>query len=376
MTRFDAIVLGLGGMGSAALHHLAKRGARVLGLERFELGHARGSSHGETRLIRRAYFEHPSYVPLLDRSYALWSELEAESGARLFERVGLVLVGEPDHPVMRGVELTRATHSLAIERVDGAELARWPLFRTSDREIALFEGDAGFLHVEACVLAHLEAAKRHGAAMRGGEIAAWKANPSSIEVHTPGETFEAAALVVCAGAWSNAALDLGLPLEVRRRVQLWFETADPRYSTSPAFAFAEPHGFFYGFPSLDRRTVKVAEHGGDEVAVDPDALDRRLHDADVERVASVVGRRLAGVAPRPSRHAVCMYTMSPDEHFVVGKHERWPHVVYGAGFSGHGFKFAPVIGSVLADLALDGQTREPVALFSPDRPAVAMRRAR
>lgn len=365
--RFDVIVVGLGGMGSAALHHLARRGARVLGIERFERAHDRGSSHGETRLIRRSYFEHPSYVPLLDRAYALWDELSEDRGMQLFERVGLVVIGRPESPILRGIELTKQAHALAIQRVEAREVAaRWPLFRARDGEIALFEEDAGFLHVEACVRAHLDAAERAGAVIRTNTIATWD---EAGAVHTPTETFECGAVVVCAGAWSKP---LGFPLAVRRRVQLWFP-CEPRWSRAPAFAFAEPDGFFYGFPSLIRQdgsgaTIKVAEHRSDGDAIDPDHLDRDLHEADVARVEAVIDRRLAGMSATPVRHAACMYSMSPDEHFILGRRS---NVVFAAGFSGHGFKFAPIVGSVLADLALDGHTTEPIDLFSPDRPAIA-----
>ncbi len=349
-------------MGSAALRAIAVRGASVLGIEARGIGHALGSSHGETRIIRKAYFEHPDYVPLLERAYTGWGRLERDSNEKLFERTGLVLVGDHDGVVIEGVREARRQHGLDIEEWDVATLRARTPFEARDGSAVLFERDAGFLHVERGVGAHVETARRDGAEVRDRcEVDAVDGDGVIID----GARETARTIVVCAGPWSGRLLgELGLPLTVMRRVQLWFDCADARFERCPVFAYAERNGFFYGFPRLDGATVKIALHGGDRSAADPDALDRALREDDVEPVRRFAAERLPSLSPSVARHATCMYTMTPDEHFVVGARDR---VVFAAGFSGHGYKFAPVIGEILADLALEGATDAPIALFAPDR---------
>lgn len=391
----DVIVLGLGGMGSAALYHLARRGLRALGLEQFGLAHDRGSSHGDTRIIRTAYFEHPDYVPLLRRARAEWEALQRESGAALLTRSGLLLAGRPEGVVIPGVRRSAAEHRLPIESLSVAEAReRFPGLRIEDGFEVLYEADAGFLHVERCVRTHVERALACGATVRTqAEVLEWSADDGAaggprVTVRTAGETFEARALVIAAGPWSGRLVrELGLPLTVRRKVQLWFPTDNPAHRLAagfPAFCFDTADGFFYGFPALDdaepgerggpARThtasaalMKIAEHSGDERVTDPSAIDRGLHPRDVERVAAFAGRCLPGVSAAPVRHSVCMYTMTPDEHFIVDLHPRHRNVALAAGFSGHGFKFASVVGSILADLAERGATAEPIAFLSACR---------
>lgn len=377
MTAYDVIVLGLGGMGSAALDQLARRGARVLGLEQFDLVHDRGSSHGETRIIRKAYFEHPAYVPLLHRAYALWGDLERDCGETLFERCGLLVAGRPDGAVVTGVRRAAGEHRLAIDEIAAAEARRrFPSFAFDDDHALLFEVDAGFLRVEACVSAHLERARRAGAAVRAREeVLGWTADGRGVAVTTRNGRFVAARLVVCAGAWAGQLLPtLRGSLHVRRKVQLWLRCEDPRYAPAagcPVFAYDLGDGFFYGFPALDGATVKVARHTGGEPVDDPGMLDRALCDHDAPPVVRFVRRYLPGVSGDIVRHAACMYTMTPDEHFVIDRHPQHERVFFAAGFSGHGFKFASVVGAVLADLALDGATREPIGFLRISRPALA-----
>lgn len=389
---YDAVVLGLGGMGSAALCHLARRGLRVLGLEQFDVAHDRGSSHGDTRIIRTAYFEHPDYVPLLRRARAEWDALERESGATLLTRSGLLLAGRPDGVVIPGVRRSAAEHHLTIESLSTAVArTRFPGLRIDDGFEVLYEADAGFLHVERCVRTHVELAQRHGADVRThAEALEW-----SVHDHAPGGpcvtirssrgSYQARSLVITAGPWSSRVLnELGLPLTVRRKVQLWFPTVNPSHRLAagfPAFCFDTAEGFFYGFPALDPAQVsgasgaptstvaemKIAEHTGGETVPDPSAIDRSLHVRDIKRVAAFVRARLPGVSATPVRHSVCMYTMTPDEHFAVDLHPKHRNVVFAAGFSGHGFKFASVMGSILADLVEHGATHEPIGFLTVSR---------
>lgn len=376
MPPYDVIVLGLGAMGSAAAYHLARRGARVLGIDQFGIAHDRGSSHGETRIIRKAYFEHPDYVPLLHRAYELWEELESDlGGAQLFKRVGLLLVGLPEGEVLRGVRLAAAQHSLAIDELPIREVAeRFPGFRAAAPCEALFERDAGYLEVTRCVAGHAGAALNRGAELRTSEpVREWASDRAGAAVRTDAGWFHAARLIIAGGAWSARLLPtLGLPLTVLRKVQLWFATDDERYRPDhcPVFCFETADGFFYGFPTVRPGRLKVAEHSGRQVVPDPDALDRRRRRADTARVRAFVREYLPGVTDKIVADSTCMYTMTPDSHFIIDRHPQHENVVFAAGFSGHGFKFAPIVGKVLADLALAGRTEEPIGFLSASRPGL------
>lgn len=368
-SHFDCIVIGLGGFGSAAACSAARRGVHVLGLDQFGPAHDRGSSHGETRIIRRAYFEHPDYVPLADRSYRLWETLEAETGQELFRRTGLILAGPADGEAVAGTLRAAREHRLSVDDMSAAEAgARFPAFHFGEQDRVVHESDAGLLHVEACVQAHLDAAVRHGATLRFGEVVTTiESQRSSVRVATATGEYTAPTAIVAAGAWSSRLLaDLGIPLVVKQKVQLWHPVRPSGavlHAQSPGFLFQQPEGVFYGFPCLDGETVKVAEHSGGEPVDDPAQVDRTLRPADVAPVAGFVRRSLPHVDPRPRRHSVCMYTMSPDGHFIVDRHPARQNVVVAAGFSGHGFKFTPVIGEALVDLAMNGRTDIPIGFL-------------
>jgi sarcosine oxidase len=366
MLNYDAIVIGLGAMGGAALREIASRGRSVLGIEQFAIGHARGSSHGETRIIRRAYFEHPDYVPLVNRAYAGWQQLEAECGRAFFHRVGLLMAGAPTGALIQGVRRTAAAHGLDIHDVSAADFAlRFAGFRLPPQMSALFERDAGYLDVDDAVRAQIESARRFGAEVRENDpVLEWRAGPAGVEVRTARGTLSAGRLVIGAGAWSARALaPLILPLSVRRKVQLWFATSAYRADAgSPVFCYDTPAGFYYGFPAIGAPEIKVARHDGGDTA-DPDNVDRALHAADEQPVARFVADALPLAEPRAARHSVCLYTMTPDENFVVDLHPRHANVALACGFSGHGFKFAPAIGAALADLALEGRTSQPTGFL-------------
>jgi sarcosine oxidase len=380
MDRYDAIIVGTGGIGSAALFQLARRGLRVLGIDRFPPAHDRGSSHGQTRMIRQAYFEHPDYVPLVLRAYALWAELEALCDRKLYHQVGLLQVGPADGQIVPGVLASAARHGLPIERLSPGEVERrWPGFRVpqaaeeSPREIVgLFEHRAGYLRVEDCVQAHLDLAVRQGARLLTGvTVQGWRAEGGHVEVDSDGGAFAADRLVIAAGPWSGQVLrDLGIPLRVLRKAQYWFPATDPAYDARggcPAFLFDTAAGLFYGFPRIDDLGVKVAEHSGGVVVADPLTLDRQVDPADRDRVAAFAHVQLPGLARRMAHHAACLYTMTPDGHFVVDRHPACPNVVFAAGLSGHGFKFAPVLGQALAEMALDGATELPIGFLGSRR---------
>lgn len=365
MNVYDVIVLGVGGVGSAALFHLAQRNVRVLGIDAFEVGHDRGSSHGQTRIIRQAYFEHPSYVPLVQRSCTLWSELEQRSGQQLFHQVGLLQVGPKHGEVVRGVLASARAHRLHVEELTAAETERrWPQFRVPDRNMGgVFEPSAGYLEVENCVQAHVDAAKGLGAELMLGErVRAWNLENGRVRIQTDSRTVHANRLVIAAGAWAGELLKgLGLELAVLRKPVFWYAPPKQRQFTQgcPCFLFEAAEGEFYGFPALEPYGVKVAEHTGGDRVDDRLAVSRDLQTGDRERIERFTASCLPGLGRQLTRHVVCLYTMSPDRHFVVDRHPEYSQVVLAAGLSGHGFKFSPVLGEVLADLALEGTTTQP-----------------
>lgn len=373
MRTFDAIVIGLGGMGAAAAYQLAQRGLGTLGLEQFAIGHDRGSSHGQSRIIRRAYFEHPDYVPLLHASYQLWGALEQELNTTFIHRTGLLLVGGAVGEVIAGVRRSAREHYIGVDELSLGELAaRFPGFKLDGEQVALFEPDAGYLPVEAAVAGLIELARRAGAELVENEVVrGWEFVGRGVQVNTNRGAYQAGRLVIASGAWSAALLrEVGAALTPIRKMQLWFRCSDSRYAPengAPAFCFDEADGFFYGFPQVSPGEIKVAEHSGHEPVADASLLDRTLHPRDVERVARFVRRRLPGVTPEVTRHSACMYTMTPDKNFVVDRFDGPAPVAYAAGFSGHGFKFAPLIGSVLADLVTKGSTDEPIGFLSARR---------
>jgi monomeric sarcosine oxidase len=358
--RYDAIVLGVGGMGSAACWRLAKRGARVLGLEQHALGHALGSSHGETRLIRRAYFESPDYVPLLNRAYELWDELATETRQCLFHRTGLVIYGaERAGGVIEGIRRSARSYGIPIEPRGALPGLSPPLGHAG-----VLEPDAGYLEVESCVLACAAAARAQGATILADtRIVAWREADGGVEVETAdGERHRGAKLVVTAGPWAAGLLPrLSSRLSVHRVPLYWFKPARGA-GAAMCFGFELEDGFYYGMPDVNGRGVKVGLHVPGELVPDPARIDRGLRPVELEVICAFVRRCLPDVdANGFLRHAVCMYTMSPDENFVIDHAS--DRVVYAAGFSGHGFKFASVVGEVLADMTITGRTAHPVGFL-------------
>jgi len=360
-------------MGSMALWRLARRGVSVLGLEQYAPGHDRGSGHGDSRMIRTAYYEGPEYVPLVQAAFPLWHELEAEAGVELLTMTGALMIGPPDGELVSGAARSARAHGLAHELLGPEQVAaRFPQHRLAEGEVALWEAEAGVLRPERAIEAAARRAVALGARLvTGARVEAIEAEGGSVYVRADGARYRGRSAVVCAGPWLGGLLpSLGVPLVVERIVMTWFPAADPAEFAPERFPVfirerpGEPAG--YGLPSTDRATVKVGRHHGGRPA-DPDRLDREVTEADVAPTAALVRETLPGLLPRPQRAAVCMYTNTPDEHFVVGPAPGLEGVTVLGGFSGHGFKFAPVMGEIAADLALDGRTAHAIAGFSPRR---------
>ncbi len=371
--RVDYLVLGLGGMGSSALYHLARRGLNVLGIEQFGVAHDRGSSHGETRIIRKAYFEHPNYIPLLERAYELWRELEQTSGKQLFIPCGLMVAGPPDGQVVQGVHEASRLYDVAVEKVSSKDaVERFPGLQIPNEFEVTYESEAGILYVEECVRTHIECAIAQGAQVCLDEkIHSVSIHDDSIEVTTDTQHYSASGVIVTAGAWSSSYMqELNLPLEVVRKLLFWNPVKQPVYNLDAGkggFFFDMPYGEFYGLPSLDGETLKLAEHTGGEAVVDPDNLNRDLLEADIDSISRFISEVMPALEPVPTRHGTCMYTRTPDGHFIIDRHSQNQRVVYGAGFSGHGFKFASVVGEILADLVTQGTTKHPIDFLSASR---------
>ena len=365
-TAFDVVVAGGGGVGSAAAFHLARRGAKVLALDRHAPPHDRGSSHGHSRIIRLAYYEHPDYVPLLRRAWELWAELETSSGEALYTATGLLQVGPPDGEVIRGVLTSAREHGLDVERLTPEEARRrFPGLSVPEGLAAVYERQAGALAVERCVAAHL---KLSGAELRREEVRSWRPEGGGVRVDTDRGSYAAGALVLTPGPWAPGLLP-ELPLAVRRKGQFWFGPAPAELSAAggcPAFLYELPGGVYYGIPAHGGAGLKAAEHTGG-AAAQPDTDARAEDPAERRRVEGFLADCLPALPRTPERFAPCFYTLTPDQHFVLDRHPACPRVVYAAGLSGHGFKFTPVLGEALAELALDGKTRRPVAFLSAGR---------
>lgn len=378
MKPYQVIVLGLGGMGSATVWQLAKRGVRVLGLEQFTSPHARGSSHGRTRVIRQAYFEHPSYVPLLRRAYELWEEAETASQRRLLTLCGGLMLGRPESEVVHGSWLSAREHSLPHEILDAREIRRrFPLFHVDDAEVGLFEAKAGVVQAEEAVQTHLDLATARGAELHFEEPALhWDTSGSGVTVTTARGTYSADQLILSPGPWAPHLLaGLNLPLRVERQVLYWFQPrgdiAAYQPGRFPIYIRESADGLQpYGFPALDGPDggVKAAFFRLPNAQIcTAETVDRGLHPADENALREALRQFLPDL-DGPLIHATtCLYTCTPDLHFVMGPHPHHPRVTYAAGFSGHGFKFCSVVGEILADLATQGSTRHDLSLFSPHR---------
>jgi sarcosine oxidase len=364
LKTFDVIIVGLGAMGSAAVYHLAKRGVRVLGLDRFRPPHTLGSSHGQTRIIREAYFEHPAYVPLVQRAYVLWEELAHHSGTQLFLQTGGLMIGTPQSAVLSGARLSAETHRLPFEVVSAEEIQkRFPALRPAENMIGILEPRAGILFPEKCIAAHLQQAA--GAELHYEEpVLHWKATAGSVEVMTDKDTYSASKLVLSAGSWLKQLVP-ELRLVVERQVLFWFASSRPelfQLSRCPIHLWEHtPSKYFYGFPDLGTG-AKVAGHHEGEIT-HPDKINRTVSQQEIAHMQRLIAPFLPSLTGPCLESVVCMYTNTPDEHFLIDHHPSHPRVLLVSPCSGHGFKFSAAIGEVVADLIVKGQCGFDLSLF-------------
>jgi sarcosine oxidase len=367
----DAIVVGLGAMGSSTLCHLAQRGHRVLGIEQFPPGHQLGSSHGDSRIIREQYFEHPLYVPLVQRAYDLWRELEDRTGHSLMTITGGLMIGPPDGMVVSGTIRSATMYNLPYEILEPAEVhARYPAFRLADGLVAVLDTRCGFLDPEACNAAHINAARQAGAEVHFEEqVIAWTPDGDGVRVDTSSGSYLTDRLLISAGAWTSQLLgDLKLPLTVERQVTFWLEpdesTVSYDRSRFPIYAYEYIQGSIcYGFPRLPRGVKVSIMHGG-EMSQTPGDVRREVDESEVRPVRAALHPVLPDLSMAPVRESgVCIFTNTPDHDFIIDFHPAHPQVLVSSPCSGHGFKFASVLGEIQADLLTSGTTRFDMSPF-------------
>ncbi len=383
MNDYDVIVVGVGSMGSAAVHTLAAHGLRVLGLENFGPAHDQGSAHGGSRIIRQSYFEGPAYVPLLQRAFEGWRELQEQSGRDLLRECGGIYLGDPDNPVVTGSREAAELHGLPYEVLDAAEIrSRFPTMRPAAHTVGVYEPNAGYVRPEEAVLAGVDLARRHSADLHFYEpVTSWRATSGGgVEVITGTGRYGADRLVLTPGAWAPQLLPGRAPILVERQIFYWFE---PDFTTgAPYESYVDGHpvyieetdgnGLLYGFPMIDGPDggLKLAFYRQNIGFTTPEAIDRTIHTGEVDAMR----RRAVQLFPHLTgplvKAATCMYASAPDDHFVIGLLDGMPQVVAAFGFSGHGFKFVPVVGEIVADLVQTGSTGHDIALFDINRPAI------
>jgi len=369
MPSFDIAIIGLGVIGSAALASLARRGRRVVGIDRFAPRHERGSSHGTTRIIRLGYFEHPSYVPLLRAAYPLWRDLEARSGRSLLSVTGIVEIGAPASELVAGTLRSARLHGLTHDILDAPGLMkRFPAFRVPSDFIGVFQPDGGFVRAEPAVAALQGLAREAGAQLRMEErVLAVEPRRDSVRVRTPHDDIVAGCAIVAAGPWLKSLLpEVPAPIRVTRQVLGWFEPAnEARFAAGrfPVFLLQNTDGVFYGFPA-DQDGIKIAKHHHIDEVVDQDDYDRTISAADEAIIRMALKAHVPDADGRLLAAKTCLYTMTPDGDFILDRLPGCPRIIVAAPCSGHGFKFAPVIGEILADLAVTGGTAHDISRFS------------
>jgi sarcosine oxidase len=369
---YDAIVVGAGGMGSMACWQLAKAGLRTLGIEQFGIGHKLGSSHGETRIIRKAYFEHPDYVPLLQHAYKMWAELERDVGRKLFVRSGLLIAGDPhSSAIIQGIDRSARQFNLDVTS-PSHQSSRFSRLSIPPGWELRYEDDAGYLLVEDAVMAAADCARRFGAEIEeNARVLSWSHNGKYFDVETTSGIFASEKLVICGGAWTAKILPAeNLPITARRVVVHWYQ--DPKHaygedSGMPCFGIDTAAGFVYGFPGRVGGLVKAGLHVPGEILHDPGQVNRTVASDEHELLSHYLQQHLPLLSPKPAQSQTCIYEMTPDEHFIIDQSKDIPGLSFACGFSGHGFKFASAVGHILAEFCTTGSTKMPIHFLSQER---------
>ena len=378
---FDIIVIGVGSMGSATCYYLSKRGYKVLGLEQFDITHEFGSHAGQSRIIRQAYFEHADYVPLLERAYKNWNSFEQETSEQLYFKTGLLYAGSSNNEMIKGIKRSASLYNIELEKLKIADTAkRFPQFTFPENFEVLFEPEAGFITPEKAIRLYASQAKKNGATINTNEkVIDWKKDETYIIVRTDKDTYQCKNLIITAGAWASKMIPgFANKIKVTRQFIAWIKTKnDPQFELNkfPCWMIGDDlkHGCYYGFPFLDTEKfgepagLKLAHHFPKEVT-DPDKVDRQATENDIQNLKYCLDNYLPGVFNSILHTKICLYANSPDENFIIDKLPGYEeNISIACGFSGHGFKFASVIGEILADLAIRGKTDLPIEFLNAKR---------
>lgn len=374
MMNYDVIVIGAGSMGMAAGYYLSKSGKKTLLLDSFNPPHDKGSHHGETRIIRYAYGEGKEYVPLILKAKELWNDLEKAMGQQIFLQTGVLNVGREDSAFIQNTITSAHDYSLPLEILDATSVhERWPGITIPSDFVACFEPTSGVLKCEECINAYRQLAELNGATIRtNSKVREITIQDDRVTIKTDEQTFHSDALVVSAGAWSKdllAMLDLNVPLEPVRKTFAWFKADEERYNHTafPAFSFDTEQGTYYGFPSIDGSGLKIGRHdGGDQINPDESMIEFGDRAEDEDDLRQLLNQFIPSIQ-QIKYGKTCMYTLTPDEKFIIDLHPKHANVAIAAGFSGHGFKFSSAVGQALSNLIISGENDVDLAPFSIDR---------
>jgi sarcosine oxidase len=369
----DVAIIGLGAMGSAAVYHLSKLGKSVIGFDLSTPPHTLGSTHGQSRIIREAYFEHPLYVPIVQRSYECWGELQEASGERLLLNTGGLLIGPDNGTLIAGTRLSADRHKLDYEMLSAKQIRKhYPVLHPDDVTVGLWEPRAGILLPEKCVEVYLALAQQQGADLHLGEpVTEWKPDGDGVRIKTKNAEYLATQLVLAPGAWlTDFVPELSLPLTIERQVLYWFDPVDQKdqfgLQRLPIFAWEYVKDqLFYGFPNLGDG-VKVALHHQGQIT-DVESIDRNVSSEETDAMRVIIEVTIPDLAGPILRTEVCMYTNTPDGHFLIDFHPDLPQVLIASACSGHGFKFAAVMGEIVSDLVIKRKSEFDLSPFRVSR---------
>jgi len=377
-TNYDVIVIGVGSMGSSACYQIAKQGHSVLGLEQFDIPHEMGSHTGQSRIIRKAYFEHPNYVPLLERAYQNWQTLEQEISNQIYFKTGLLYFGPNNHMLIKGTQKSAIKYSIEVNELSQVEqLRKFPQFKIPESYTNLIEVDAGFVTPERAILSFTKQALKYKAEIHTKEkTLEWSKKDGIIQVKTNKQIYKCKKLVLTTGAWTSKFSNLK-NLEVTRQIMAWAQPKKPNMfelNNFPCWTFADPsvNGIYYGFPSLPSSSfeeptgIKFAHHTKGKIT-DPDIVNKNISKEEEKKLVKAIQKFIPNGVKSITGVKTCLYTYSPDEDFILDFYKNNEDIVIASGFSGHGFKFASVIGEILSELVTKGKSIHPINFLNSNR---------